>query len=141
MKKVNAIAIALFLSAMTTLVSCTNQNAETSPVSSSQLKDGAWKVTYFWDKDHDETASLSSYEIMFNDNGSVTAVNGSDVINGTWVVGSDDSQPKLILTFSAAPFSEISDDWHVTNQTNNLMNLEDVSGGNGSTELLTLEKI
>lgn len=141
MKKVNAIGFALFLTAMTALVSCTNQDAGTYSVNSSQLKDGAWKVIYFWDKDHDETASLSSYEILFNDDGSVTAVSGSDVINGTWLVGSDDSQPKLILSFSAAPFAEISDDWHVTNQTNNLMNLEDVSGGNGSTELLTLEKI
>ena len=98
-------------------------------------------ITNFWDKDHDETAGFSGYEITFNDDGSVTAVKSAVTITGTWSTGNDDDQPKLLLFFNDAPFSEISDDWHITTQTDNKIELEDVSGGDGQTELLTLEKI
>lgn len=143
MKTNSIIVFALFLSAMTVSISCSNQNngPGNQSVNNSQLKDGAWKVTYYWDKDHDETSSLASYTIMFNSDGTVNAVNGNDAISGTWSTGTDDSQPKLILSFAVAPLSEISDDWHVINQSSNLLSLEDVSHGNGTTELLTLEKI
>jgi hypothetical protein len=51
-------------------------------------------------------------------------------------------QKKLILNFaSPADFTEISDDWHILQETSSKIQLEDVSGGNGGTDLLTFEKI
>ena len=131
-----------FFFLLTGLFSCSKNDAsQNQNVNNQQLQEGSWKITNFWDKDHDETAVFSSYQITFNSDGTVSAVNGGTTVSGTWSTSTDDSQPKLILFFSASPFTEISDDWHITSQTDNLIQLEDVSGGGGGTELLTLEKI
>jgi hypothetical protein len=62
-------------------------------------------------------------------------------VPGTWSTGSDDSQKKLYLTFNSPPdFNELSDDWHILEETSTKIRLEDVSGGNGGTDLLTFEK-
>lgn len=135
--------LALALVGALAFSSCSNSNNDTSntPVDENQLKDGAWKITYFWDKDHEETAHFNDYILLFNNDGTVDADDGSVHHGGTWSTGNDDSQAKLVLNFTTDPFSEISDDWHVIDQSTNIMHLEDVSGGNGTTELLTLEKI
>jgi hypothetical protein len=143
MKQNSKLLTITFLFLLTGLFSCTknDSSSQNQDVNKQQLQQGSWKITNFWDKDHDETATFSSYEITFNSDGSVSAVNGGTTVTGTWNTGTDDSQPKLILFFTASPFSEINDDWHITSQTDNLIQLEDVSGGGSGTELLTLEKI
>ena len=143
MKQNSKLLTIAFLFLLTELFSCSknDSSSQNQNVNNQQLQQGSWKITNFWDKDHDETAAFSSYQITFNNDGSVSAVSGGTTVTGTWSTGTDDSQPKLILFFSTSPFSEINDDWHITSQTDNLIQLEDVSGGNGTTELLTLEKI
>lgn len=99
------------------------------------LGNGKWTISYYWDKDHDETGDFSGYEFTFA-NGTVTAVKGSTTVSGTYSDGSDDSTPKLVLNFTPVPpFDELNDDWHVTEKTNTLIKLEDQSGS-GGTELL-----
>jgi hypothetical protein len=47
----------------------------------------------------------------------------------------------LVIGFaSPASFVEISDDWEVIENTSTKIRLQDVSGGNGGTDLLTFEK-
>lgn len=102
---------------------------------------GTWHVTYYWDNDHEETASFSGYNFTFGAGNTLTATKNGTTIAGTWSAGNDDSQVKLILNFaSPADFAEISDDWHVTERTDTRIKLEDVSGGNGHTDFLTFEK-
>lgn len=99
------------------------------------LGKGTWTVSYFWDKDHDETGHFSGYGFVFAA-GSITATNGSSTVSGTYADGTDDSTPKLILHFTPTPpFDELNDDWHVTEKTSNLIKLEDPSGS-GGTEIL-----
>lgn len=71
----------------------------------------------------------------------MTATKSGSSVSGNWSTGSDDSQSKLYLTFTAAPFNELNDDWHIVQQTSSMIQLEDVSGGNGGTDYLTFEKI
>jgi hypothetical protein len=102
---------------------------------------GNWRVTYYNDNSQDETTKFSGYEFDFAAGGIVTATKTGSSISGTWSSGNDDSQVKLILSFSApAVFSEISDDWHVTERTDTKITLQDVSGGNGGTDYLTFER-
>lgn len=106
------------------------------------ITDASWRITYFWDSDHEETYHFTGYTFQFEQDGSLTATNGSNTYSGTWREGNDDSAVKLYLFFSSpSSFEELSDDWHILEWTDNVIRLRDVSGGNGGTDLLTFEKI
>ncbi|MBL7923148.1 MAG: hypothetical protein JNL88_03020 [Bacteroidia bacterium] len=105
------------------------------------MTQGQWQVTHFSENGIDETTKFDGYVFRFSSNGTVTATRSATVVSGTWSTGNDDSQLKLVLNFSTGNFTEISDDWHILNQTTAKIRLEDVSGGNGGTDLLTFEKV
>ena len=112
----------------------------TTPSTSGMIQ-GLWKVTSYIDSGNNETNHYTGYSFEFKSGGVVTATKSGSTISGTWSTGSDDSQSKLYLTFSTAPFIELNDDWHIMQQTSAIIKLEDVSGGNGGTDNLTFEKI
>ncbi len=99
-------------------------------------------MTYYYDSGSNETSNYLGYAIKFNSGGTVSALNGATTINGTWSSKNDDSQLKLILNFdNVAPFIKLNDDWHVTQQNSSIIKMENVSGGSGGTDYLTLEKV
>ncbi|MFA7273389.1 MAG: hypothetical protein WC044_05940 [Crocinitomicaceae bacterium] len=109
---------------------------------------GQWKITLFSEDGEDHLNDFSSYTFSFDENGTVVGTNGSQNISGTWAVekdkSNDDSSSDVdfILTFPTTNnFDELSDDWDIVTQTNSKLELIDVSGGNGGTDLLTFEKI
>lgn len=107
----------------------------------STVSSGTWRITYYYDSDHEETSSFSGYSFVFNSNGTVVATKNPIVVNGTWSALTDDSQVKLVLLFtSPGDFAELSDDWHVLTRTDTKIELRDISGGNGATDYLTFEK-
>ena len=117
-----------------------NPSISTSNVTST-VSTGNWRITYYWDTDHDETNNFIGYSFVFNTNGTVTATKAANTITGTWTTRNDDSKIKLVLSFSSpADFIEISDDWHTIERTDSKIKLQDVSGGNGGTDYLTFEK-
>lgn len=121
---------------------CKKENANPSPADAfDTVSKGEWQVQYFFD-DNDETYKFEGYVLTFNSNGTVTAVKGTEAVNGTWNTGIDDSQTKLDLNFSNSDlFDELNDDWHVQELSATKIVTEDVSGGNGDTDYLTLQKI
>jgi hypothetical protein len=126
---------------MMAFASCKKDDNSSSP-SSIVVTQGQWKVTLFSENGVVETSKFSNYVFTFSSNGTVSAVRSGSTVNGSWSDGNDDSQKKLILNFaSPADFTEISDDWHILQETSSKIQLEDVSGGNGGTDLLTFEKI
>jgi hypothetical protein len=126
---------------MMAFASCKKDDNSSSP-SSTVVTQGQWKVTLFSENGVVETSKFSNYVFTFNTNGTVSAVRSGSTVNGSWSDGNDDSQHKLILNFaSPADFTEISDDWHILQESSSKIELEDVSGGNGGTDLLTFEKI
>ena len=140
MKKTAFIALTLILG-----FSCKKDDNIISPISTTSvtntLVSGTWKITYYWDTDHEETADYRDYAFTFGSGNNLTATKTGSTITGTWTSISDDSKTKLILDFSApASFVELSDDWHVIEITGNKIRLQDVSGGNGGTDYLTFEK-
>ncbi len=117
-----------------------NPSISTSNVTST-VSTGNWRITYYWDTDHDETNNFIGYSFVFNTNGTVTATKAANTITGTWTTRNDDNKIKLVLSFSSpADFIEISDDWHTIERTDSKIKLQDVSGGNGGTDYLTFEK-
>lgn len=127
------------------LPACDNSDDPVSNISptdvSNTLGAGTWRITYYWDTDHEETANFSGYNFTFGTGNVVTATKTGSTVTGTWTTGMDDSKVKLFLVFATpASFAEISDDWHVIERTATRIKLQDVSGGNGGTDLLTFEK-
>lgn len=102
------------------------------------LPEGIWFVASYTDDGDDETGDYAGYTIDFSNAGTVVASNGSNTNNGTWQVLSAGN--KLLLDFVGIPFDEFNDDWDVISVTDTRVELRDVSGGNGGTDVLIIEK-
>ncbi len=116
-----------------------------------RIKSGTWRITSYIDSGDNETGDYTGYDFTFNENGTLVASNGSTIINGTWSVtddsnssdddSSDDNDIDFNISFASPPdFEELSDDWDITSTSNSKINLIDISGGNGGTDILVFEK-
>jgi hypothetical protein len=124
------------------LSSCTHDSdiTDTPQGVTENVTSNTWKVGYYFDN-VDETSHFSGYIFTFDQNGTLTASNGSLSYSGTWASYTDDSTLKLELLFASPEyFQDISDDWHVVQQSESTIELQDVSGGDGSTKYLTFTK-
>lgn len=122
-----------------------NNNNGNNNGTSEIVVEGSWRVTLFQEDNSNQTNHFSGYSFTFNTNGSLFAVNNLLTQTGTWSTGNDDSSNKLLIAFPAAPddspFEEISEDWQIVSKTTSKIELRHVSGGDGSVDLLTFEKI
>lgn len=125
------------------------QNTTVSEVKSI-AQNGNWRITYFYDSDHEETDHFNGYAFAFNADGALVANNGNTTVSGTWSVtdsnsNDDDGSTNDLdfnLFFASPPnFEELSDDWDIISISNSKIELIDVSGGNGGTDLLTFQRI
>ncbi|MFD2725634.1 hypothetical protein [Hyunsoonleella rubra] len=105
------------------------------------LTDGLWIVASYTEDADDQTSDYAGYELDFNIDGTVSASNGSNTNNGTWSVFSSGNQ--MTLNFGTdMPFEEFNDDdWDVISVTSTEVVIQDVSGGGGGTDTLTLQKL
>jgi len=104
------------------------------------ITDGTWIVASYTEDGIDESAPFIGYDLVFDLSGDVEATNGSNTNNGTWEVASAGN--KFILDFGVQfPFEEFNDDWDVLMVSDTRVELQDVSGGNGGTDILVFEKI
>ena len=125
------------------------ENTENSDVSQIEntVQSGTWRISYFYDTDHEETTNFSGYTFTFKTDGNLVATNGNTTVSGTWSISdnssSSSSEEKHFNIFFTAPpdFENLSDDWTILSVTNLEIKLTDVSGGNGGTDFLTFEKI
>lgn len=105
-----------------------------------ELTSGNWYVNLLNDDGEDETCDYVAYQFTFNANGTVTAVSTTETKNGFWTVTNSSNDLDLVLNFDlngpSDPFDELNDDWDVSNFSNIMIELIDISGGNGGTDLL-----
>ncbi|SFT44397.1 hypothetical protein SAMN05216474_0601 [Lishizhenia tianjinensis] len=121
------------------------------------LKDSAmlgdWTVSKMIDSGDDETSNFQGYIFSFNEDGTLVATNNVNTYNGTWSVTSsdsgsdDDSSDDSDIDFNIAfnvpesnDFDDLIDDWDVLSHSDNKIELQDISGGNGGTDLLTFTR-
>ncbi len=149
MKTINLLLICCFSFVALTAMTCEKDDSDdNSPTALQNIAlNGKWKITYYYDTDHEETNSYINYRFTFAGSNLVTATNGTTTITGTWSVtdsnSNDDSLSDLdfnLLFTSPAQFSELSDDWEVIEKSATVIKLKDVSGGNGGTDYLTFTK-
>jgi hypothetical protein len=143
MKKIviGLFAITFALGSCTTSSRSSNNNTTTPAQVIQTVQSGAWKISYFFDSGKNETNNYNNYLFTFQSNGTLTASNGSNTVNGTWSSGNDDSQTKLDISLgNTNPWDDISDDWHVIAQSSTQIQLQDVSGGSGDIDYLTFTK-
>lgn len=124
----------------------TDNSAEIKQISDA-AKSGTWRITNYNDSGQDETGDYTGYSFSFNENGTLIATNGTNTYNGTWSVSDDsssDDDPDDIdfnIFFASPPnFEDLSDDWDIVSSSSSKIELIDISGGNGGTDLLTFEK-
>ncbi len=127
--------------------SSSNNSSENVTQIENTAESGTWRITYYYDSDHEETNNFTGYNFTFNSDGSLIAENGNSTVTGTWSVtgsnsGSSSSDDNHFNIFFAAPpnFEKLSDDWEIVNSSSNKIELRDVSGGNGGTDYLTFTK-
>jgi heat shock protein HslJ len=113
----------------------------------SNLQTGTWRITEFIDSDVDETNNFSGYDFTFNSNGVLDASNGTNSFTGTWNIVVSDSNDgtledlELNINFNLTnDFEDLNDDWDFISQSSTVIELTDVSGGNGDTDFLTFER-
>lgn len=120
------------------------------PEITSIINSGEWMITYYFDSVKDETSDYQNYVFTFGSDGSLTASNSSTAISGVWSItdsdGSTDDNSAEDVDFNigfSAPeiFQELSDDWEILRYSNNKIELTDVSGGDGSRDILTFTKL
>lgn len=122
----------------------TNKETNTNNNSSedANLTAKSWQITYLWDGDKEETYHFNGYAFVFNEDNTVVATKNNNTLSGSWEIIESSDHNKLDIDFGETePFDELTDDWHITSFTENKIELEDVSGGDGLTDYLKFEAI
>ena len=108
-----------------------------------------WQITSFIDSGNDETNHFSGYSFTFNNNGTITASNGTQTYTGTWSVtnsnsnddNSNDIHFNIRFTTPTTFDDDLTEDWNIVSKSNSKIELIHISGGNGGTDTLTFENI
>lgn len=142
--------IFMVISLTVSMVSCSkddssNPNNTSANQTAEIAQSGDWEITYFFDTDKDETSNFRGYTFKFNGDGSLVATNGSTTVRGNWSVtnDSDSSGSDFNINFQvsdSSDFDDLNDDWDIIKVTDRLIELIDISGGNGGTDYLTFLK-
>jgi hypothetical protein len=101
-------------------VSCSKKKDDTNTPGSINLKEGTWRVSFYWDT-KDETSDFAGYALMFGDGGVLMAHKGASMYTGTW----SQTSTKLTINFTDATLSELNDDWLITESSSSLIKLKD----------------
>ena len=124
-------------------------DASDIPALEAALINDNWRITYYFDSGKNETADYTAYTFTFQEDGILAVSDGNTAASGVWTItvsdnSNDDSSSSNvdfnILFNSPALFQELSDDWEIKTFSNTTLELSDVSGGDGSIDLLTFTK-
>lgn len=144
------------MTAVLLFVACDKNETESeiTPADASAVKaamaTGQWEISYYSDSDIDETTDFDGFIFSFIDTGVLSVTDGSSSLSGAWSVTDSDSNDDStigsdldfnILFNGSELFEELSDDWEIVKYSNTKIELLDVSGGDGSTDYLTFEKL
>ncbi len=136
--------IAMTVLSAIVLVSCTKKLDNMSTQQKEDLVSNSWRITYFWDNDHEETNDYNGYSFEFKEGGSLVANKGSSTFTGTWFIDdSSDNHPngELVINISGNDeLDEINDDGNILELDNDHIYLQDDSQGGTSIEELKFEK-
>lgn len=103
-------------------------------------KPGNWVVTLYQEDASVKTTKFAGYTFIFNASNKITASKSGIAVDGKWGTATDSNKKKLYINFATTkPLSELNEDWTILEETTTKLRLQHVSGGNGGTDILTLE--
>ncbi len=154
--KRSLLAIAL-IALLSVFVACeSDDNNDTNQVTSQEIpqivaaaQSGSWVVASYIEDGVNETSDFAGYTFDFMSNGTVVATLNSETTEGTWSVTDDsnssssDDDVDFNISFPVPDTSvldELNDDWDILSYSSTQIRLRDVSGGNGTTDDLVLER-
>lgn len=129
-----------------------NSNAQEIAEIENTVQAGTWRITNFIDSGQNETSDFNGYNFTFQSNGTLIASSNATTLTGTWSVtddsnSNDDSNNDDDIDFNIFfpvsddhDFEDLNDDWDIVSRTSTVIELIDVSGGNGGTDLLKFER-
>lgn len=133
-----------------TAISCSDDpDDKAPPVTPNQLintvTDGTWRITLFSEDGITATSDFTDYTFAFLSNKVLTATRESTTYNGTYAITSSSSNDNNNLDFkinfvTPADFSSLSEDWDIVQTSATKIQLQHISGGDSSVDLLTFEK-
>ncbi len=104
------------------------------------LLDGEWVVALYEEEGVNMTAQYSDFVFDFQENNEVIVDNGS-IIEGTWNAFNNDEEMSLDFGVINNLLEELNNtDWEVVQVEIDRVELIDVSGGGGGTDILVFEK-
>ncbi|UMY65616.1 MULTISPECIES: hypothetical protein [unclassified Flavobacterium] len=150
MKK--SLFILAFLGLSLSHIACSEDDSVSGPTASgisNIVQDGSWKVTLYSEDGVDQTSNFNGYSFTFGSTMVVTAANSSNSYTGTWLVtdnGADDDSASSDVDFSLlftdpVLLTELNEDWDVISSSSTKIQLRHISGGDGSVDNLTFEKV
>ncbi|MCF8296038.1 MAG: hypothetical protein K9J13_00715 [Saprospiraceae bacterium] len=151
-KRINLLVI-LGLMSLITMMSCSKDDDKSTEKNKIQtqiqniIQSGTWRIAYFNDSGSDETSNFTGFNFTFGDNNALTAIKNTTTYNGIWNItdsnSNDDTKDDLHFNINfnlTNEFEDLNDDWEIKSYSENMIELIDVSGGNGGTDYLTFEK-
>lgn len=148
MKFKNIFRFVLLMVAVTvTFVSCSNDDYKTGADDvADTVKDGTWKIGYFYDSGVEKTINYAGYNFTFGNNTVVMASKETNSYDGVWSVSKSTSDNDLYSTIFKIAFGSpdilinLSGDWKVIENTGTSLKLKDDSKGDTATDYLNFEK-
>jgi len=139
--------VLLAVAVITAFASCNSDDYKTGADDvSDTVKDGTWKVSYFYDSGKEETSNYEGYNFTFGNNTVLTALKGTDSYAGVWSVAKSTSDSDLHSTIFKIAFGSpdvlinLTGDWKVVENTGTSLKLKDDSKGDTVVDYLNFEK-
>lgn len=128
-------------------VSCSkDEDKDTVKEVTDTVKDGTWRVSYFYNSGKNETVNFEGYNFIFGDSNIMNANKEANSYTGQWFVSKSTSDNDLFSTIfkiSIGPndiFQDLNGDWKVIENTGSSITLKDDSHGETAIDYLTFEK-
>lgn len=101
-------------------------NDSISSVSNFLENQNGLRINELIEEGNNKTTQFSPYLFVFNENGTVTATQTGETINGTYLVFRDDNRTELRMKFPTnSLLFELSDDWYFVYQNATTIRFED----------------
>jgi hypothetical protein len=130
-----------------TFVSCNNDEYKTGADDvADTVKEGTWKVVYFFDSGEDKTQNYAGYNFTFSNNTVLLVSKDTNSYSGVWTVSKSTNDDDINSTFFMISFGSpdilipLSGNWKVMENTGTSLKLKDDSKGELAVDYLTFDK-
>jgi len=124
MKNLKLFSYLLFLISASLFSSCTRENVDYGHTTKEIISGSKWSVDYYF-AGQDQTAQFSNYTLNFIGNGTLTASDGMNSVNGSWSMIKDINRNDILqMTISEAHFPALNNQWTINQTQDDLLTMK-----------------